>query len=166
MDGSERLRVVSSRIRPVAAAVVATLAMLIVGGGAVSADQVYHSERLPLMATGLEGHPDLRSGHVVNIHPNGPVNGALERYMVNGAAADTSYDVVIVVYTDATCTDVFMLLPTTSVQTDALGIGHGQAKFTADDLLPFSGAQLFVHWELRVGEAAAYETDCTEVNID
>jgi hypothetical protein len=90
---------------------------------------------------------------VANIHPNGPVNGALERYMVNGAAADARYDVVIVVHTDAACTDVFMLLPTTSVATNGHGRGHGQAKFTADDLIPFSGAQLFVHWERDIARS-------------
>ena len=35
----------------------------------------------------------LRSGQVVDIHANGPQIGALERYEINGARANTSYEV-------------------------------------------------------------------------
>ena len=48
----------------------------------VFADQAYHSERLDLSVTEdgvAAGHPELQRGQVVNIHPNGPVNGAHER---------------------------------------------------------------------------------------
>jgi hypothetical protein len=66
-------------------AFVGVFAMILTVSTTVVADQVYHSERLPFALTDaglLAGHPELRSGQVVNIHPNGPVNGALERYMI------------------------------------------------------------------------------------
>lgn len=56
----------------------------------VLADQSYYTERLPLLA--VADHP-LRNGMVVNIHPNGPVNGALEEYVLNGAKPNTEYGV-------------------------------------------------------------------------
>ena len=143
----------------------AALAALLFAGGDASADRVYHSERLPLSSTGLEGHPELRSGHVVNIHPNGPENGALERYSLNGAAPNTAYAVVIVV--DTSCGGDFLFeLPTVTVQTNARGVGHGRLRFTPEDLADLSGATLGVHWEFRVDDDAAYDTECTTVTLD
>ena len=81
---------------------VGTLALLM-PTSIIFADQVFHSERLPLFLTqdGADaGHPQLRSGHVVDIHPNGPVNGAHERYMVNGAKPNHNYQVVLRIFTD------------------------------------------------------------------
>jgi hypothetical protein len=81
---------------------VGMLALLAPSTG-VRADQDFHTERLPLTLT-AEGaetdppHPALRSGHVVDIHANGPQIGALERYLINGARANSSYKVVLEVF--------------------------------------------------------------------
>src|SRR5690606_7017344 len=87
-------------------AVVAGLA----GASVAVADKAYHTERLPFSLTDAgaqAGHPELRSGHVVNIHPNGPVVGAIEQYMLNGAKPRTTYGVILTAYVldNGECTD-------------------------------------------------------------
>lgn len=146
-------------------------ASLVFLAGEASADQVYHSERLPLADTGLAGHPALRSGHVVNIHPNGPRNGALERYMVSGAAPGTTYQVVLQLQAGNCSGAPLGPFPSVLINTDAQGNGHGKLLITRDfiDDAGLAGAQLGVTWELQVGGAggpAAYTTACTNVAID
>ena len=135
------------------------------------ADQVYHSERLDFWLTDegeAAGHPELRSGHVVNIHPNGPVNGALERYMINGAAANASYQVVILAFSDLGCAgEPTLAIPTALLETTAQGNAHGQGHFSRADIDPFSGATVGVFWTLEDEDGVvAYRTDCTVVSID
>jgi hypothetical protein len=60
-----------------------------------SADAVYHTERVELEPV---GGATLRSGSVVNIHVNGPELYAKEVYQLNGAAANTSYQVFLLAY--------------------------------------------------------------------
>jgi hypothetical protein len=135
------------------------------------ADQTYHSERLDFWRTAAgqaAGHPKLRSGHVVNIHPNGPVNGALERYMINGAAANANYQVVIVAFPDLGCAGTPGLsIPTDLLETNRQGNAHGQGHFSRADIDPFSGATFGVSWTLVDEDGVvAYRTDCTVVSID
>lgn len=133
------------------------------------ADRVYHSERLKFALTpagDASDHPELRSGQVVNIHPNGPVNGALERYMVNGAKPNTTYDVVLEAFADGCDGEPALRLITATLETNAQGVAHADARFTPDDLAPFSGATVSARWTLTAGGVAAYQTSCTTVTID
>ncbi len=134
----------------------------------VFADQVYHSERLDLAVTedgAAAGHPELRKGQVVNIHPNGPVNGAHERYMIVGAMPNTSYQVEIQVF--ESCGGDFMFpIPTVTVDTDKHGKGRAKATFSAEDLAGFSGLTIGAQWHLIADGVAAYATECTTVTID
>src|ERR687897_3739153 len=107
-------------------------ALLVGTAATAAADADYHSERLEL--TGA-ADPDFH-GQVVNIHANGPVIGALERYQVVRAAPQTSYEVWIQLCTDAGFVD---FIPTAELVTNRQGNGHAQARFTAQDLEPFSG---------------------------
>jgi hypothetical protein len=133
---------------------------LILGTAATAAaDADYHSERLEL--TGA-ADPDFH-GQVVNIHPNGPVNGALERYQVAGATPTTSYDVWIQSCTAGGFED---FIQTAVLVTDAHGNGQAQAAFTAEDLEPFSGSTISIRWALKSGDAIVYTTPCTTVSID
>lgn len=144
-----------TRLTGIAAVVLALTAFASPAG----ADAVYHSERLQFTGGGPDFH-----GHVVNTHPNGPVNGALERYQVVGADADTEYAVWI-----QTCdaggvfTDFLM---TTTLATNKHGNGHAKAGFTAEALEPFSGAVISIRWALKDGGAIEYTTSCTTVTID
>lgn len=142
-------------IGPAALIVAVVVAFLLVGHGTAQADSVYHTERLELTPTGVE----TGSGQVVNIHANGPVVGALERYQLKGALPDTTYVVWLVV-------GGADFMPTATIETDRHGNGHAKARFSADDLAPFSGAVLPVKWELRVDGVAAYETTTTIVTLD
>src|SRR4051794_25809156 len=99
--------------------ILATTAILATGGAA-AADDVYHTERLSFVG----GVDPAFHGQVVNIHPNGPVNGALERYQVVGAEPSTEYEVWIQFCDDANFTD---FTQTTDLTTDARGNGHASA---------------------------------------
>ena len=128
-------------------------------GGVAAADRAYHSERLSFSG----GSDPAFHGQVVNIHANGPVNGALERYQVVGAAPSTDYEVWIQFCGDGGFAD---FTQTTVLATDARGNGHASAAFSAADLAPFSGATVVIRWVLRVDATDVYATPCTTVTID
>lgn len=137
----------------VAAVIVGALA----ASGSALADSAYHTERLAFEpVTGSE----TGSGMVVNIHPNGPVIGALERYQLKNAQPNTEYDVWLVVAGGD-------FLQTATILTDRRGNGHAKAGFSAADLAPFSGAVVPVQWVLRTDDINdAYATDVTIVTLD
>jgi hypothetical protein len=133
------------------------------------ADSTFHTRRLALTLTttgALADHPELRSGHVVDIHANGPQIGALERYMVNGAKANTSYTVTLLLF-DGGCSGASAgVLTTVTLETNAQGNAHGKTLFTPEELAPFAGLVFGVRWTLVSGGVAAYETSCIDVAID
>ena len=109
----------------------------------VGADQLFHSKRLDFWLTAdgeAAGHPELRSGHVVDIHPNGPVNGALERYMINGAAPNSSYQVVLQVFSLGGRGPASPPLSTALLETNAQGNAHSQWRFGRAETDGFSGS--------------------------
>ena len=55
---------------------------------------------------------------------------------------------------------------TTGLVTNRQGDGHAQAKFTAAQLAPFSGATVSIRWVLKSGGPIAYTTACMTVTID
>ncbi len=138
----------------------------------VVADQLFHSVRLSLELTpdgAAHGHPVLRSGHVVDIHPNGPVNGAHERYLLNGAKPNTAYTVLLRVF-DGSCAgpadSSLDPLKTVTLTTDQQGNAQGKFDFPASPPLP---APVFfgVRWTLVDGNGVvAYDTDCITVGLD
>src|SRR2546426_3075294 len=100
----------------------------------VVADQLFHTVRLSLGLTpdgAVAGHPALRSGHVVDIHPNGPVNGAHERYQLNGAKPNTAYEVMLRVFTDncGGAPSSLDRLKTVTLTTDQHGNAQGKFEF-------------------------------------
>jgi hypothetical protein len=148
---------------------VAASVLAIAAATAALADQVYHSERIELELTAdgdAAGHPELRAGHVVNIHPNGPVNGALERYVVSGAMPDTSYDVLLEAFGGGCGGDSLFAMVTASLDTNANGAAHADLTLTPSDLAPLSGATVGAQWTLQAGGVDAYQTSCTTVVID
>lgn len=142
---------------------------LILSNSPALADQLFHTERLPLRLTeagAAAGHPELRSGHVVDIHPNGPVNGALERYMINGAKPNHDYTVFLRLFV-GDCDGLGPIdLPTVVLGTNKRGNAHGKITFPVETVLPepiFFG----IFWELVDEEGvAAYDTDCIQVGLD
>lgn len=149
----------------VASAVAALATVALVPGA--RADQVFHSERIPLIP--VNGAP-LQSGFVVDIHANGPVIYALERYQLNGALPNTTYQVVSQVFLDPTCmANLIGSIPDATLQTNASG--NGEAKD-----VPISPAQitqfglhnttLGINWQILSNGAVVYQTGCIPVRAD
>lgn len=152
-------------------ALVGTIACLLISSPASFADQLFHSDRLLFFRTEAgeaAGHPLLRSGHVVDIHPNGPNNGALERYMINGAKPNHSYDVVLRIFNDDCDGDpsVFDMLQTTTLITNNKGNAHEKHLFPFGTSLE-EPAFVGVYWTLiDENEVVAYRTECILVGLD
>ena len=151
---------------------IGTMAVVLTSPLAGFADQTFHTARLSFLLTpagAAAGHPELRSGHAVDIHPNGPVNGAHERYVINGAKPNTEYDVVLRVFNDS-CAGAphpeFDFLGTITLTTDKHGNAQGKFTFPATPPLP-APVFLGVLWTL-VDEngVVAYDTDCITVGLD
>jgi hypothetical protein len=147
------------------------LAMAITAGPAF-ADQSQHTDHLALSVTAAgaaAGHPELRSGQVVNTHTSGSVNFAIEDYMVNGAKPGTAYAVVLLLFAGS-CSGplAFPFANGVVLSTDAQGNAHGQAKITPDDVASFGlhDTDWGITWTLVAGGVAAYTTDCSQVHID
>ena len=140
--------------------------VLLLGSTAVSADQAYHTERLEFKAIG--GAPDLRAGHVINAHSNGPIRYAHETYMVNGARANETYDVVIQVFFGSDCTgSPDVALTTAVIETGGKGQGHASHVFVPADVAPFNPpVTIHAQWVLERNGTVDYQTRCTVINLD
>ena len=148
---------------------VGVLALVLTPLTTVVADKDFHSQRLSFSRTeagALNQHPELRSGHVVDIHANGPQIGALEQYMINGAKPNTSYQVVLDVLDGGCEGDPFGLIPTVTLGTNTQGNAHGQVVFTPAQLAPFAGMVFGIRWTLVAGVVIAYQTPCIVVAVD
>jgi len=142
-----------------------TLALGVFSGVPVRADSTFHTEQIPLMA--VNGAP-LQSGFVVDIHTNGPVNYALERYVLVGAAPNTSYQVVTWVYADPGCTTTLLpfALPDAGLQTNVSGDGEAGHSISPATVQPFRGMTLYLVWQVMMGSTVAYQTACIPVALD
>src|SRR5260221_8599702 len=120
------------------------LAAMIVGApivlaGPGVADSVYHSGHYNL--TAVNAAP-LRSGFVENIHANGPTVYAHEQYVLNGAAPNTTYQVVLMIFPgDTTCSGTpAVAIPTATIHTNAAGDGVAYHVFIPADANGLHGA--------------------------
>lgn len=130
----------------------------------VMADQSYHTERLPLRLTAVgeaAGHT-LRNGMVVNSHPNGPVNGAIETYVLEGAKPNAEYEVWWVVE------GVGPVFTGVVVSTDKQGNGRAQLHIPRQWQIDMglTNIDLTIMWVFMSGGLDVYVTDWTEVHID
>ena len=159
------MRVASGLLRPrglVAALAVGVLSLSALAPVA-SADQTFHTARIPLLP--VNGAP-LQSGAVVDVHANGPVIYAQERYLLVGAAPDTTYHVQIAAYlpSDTACTTPLEVIPEATLTTNPAG--NGEAGFTfAPSQAPPAGI-LNLQWTVLAGGAVVYQTACTPVALD
>jgi hypothetical protein len=135
--------------------------------GPVSADSVYHSERLALEP--LAGA--LGKGMVVNIHPNGPKVFAAERYGLRDAEANSSYTIWLII--DATrlgCDFPGLQIPmATALETNATGNGTTPADFffPPEGIPPcLRHASFPIHWEATLRGTLTHITDSTTVTLD
>ncbi len=156
-------------MKPLGALLLLLASILSLSISSVSADKVFHSENLPLSLTtegASAGHPQLRSGHVIDIHPNGPVNAAIERYMIHGAKPDTSYQVTLRIFKGGCSGGFLTSINTAMLVTDENGNAQGGHKFTPADLAGVHGMVFGVKWDLVSGSINAYDTACIKVTVD
>ena len=153
------------------ACLLASCAMVLAPGSAL-ADQSYHTDHLIVSLTSAgaaAGHPELRTGFVNNIHTQGPVNFAIEEYLLNGAKPNTAYQVVLLLQA-TNCSGVFLFpFPNgASVVTDAAGNGHAQAKVTPEQATAFGlhNKDFGIRWSFVAGGVLAYLSQCSNVHID
>jgi len=149
---------------------------LAIAAGPVSADQVYHTERLTLDPVGRAAG----SGMVVNIHPNGPQRYAIEQYQLRHGEPRSSYQVYLHLYLDdgATCQDpgTPASLPTAVIKTNGAGNGTAQLVLTPENIAEaglLAGMSFPIDWTLSQittpNEAdwpTTHKTDCTIVTLD
>ena len=144
------------------------LLLLVTSLSPVYADQVFHTTRLTFFLTPdgtAAGQPQLKSGQVVDIHANGPKVGAIGQYMINGAEPNTSYQVVLRIFSK--CGGDFLFpIPTALLATNSVGFAHGSHLFTPADTAPFKGMTVGISWTLVSGDVTAYSTNCISVTID
>ena len=155
-----------------AAALTAGLAAVAaVSGPAARADQVYHSQHIALKPVGTE---PLKSGFVENIHVNGPTIYAHEIYVLNGAAAATTYQVTLNVFVDdpGCAGSAGVVLPTAPITTNAAGNGRADTVFTPSDADGLRHATHGVIWTVSVDPVGPvppvvkYTTACQAITLD
>jgi hypothetical protein len=129
------------------------------------ADSTYHSGHIALAP--IAGAPFL-SGFVENIHANGPNVYAHEIYQVAGAAPNTTYQVVLSIWTTSTtCSGSPSLqLPTATLTTNTAGNGRADVFFTPADADGLRGLTLSARWTLWNGTTPTYATDCEILKLD
>jgi hypothetical protein len=130
------------------------------------ADRVFHTQQLALEAVGEASG----SGFVVDVHPNGPLNFAQERYALRGADAGASYQVFLVIDASAipNC-DSLRILMAADLQTNAAGNGTTPADFVfrPGGIPPCLRNTSFpIHWEVELGGTLTYQSDVIVDTLD
>jgi hypothetical protein len=130
----------------------------------VSADQTFHTERIPLLP--VAGAP-LHQGFVVDVHANGPVIFAQERYVLVGATPNGVYQVQLMAHlsSDGSCSGrLIATIPEATLLTNAAG--NGEAGFTFIPAQAPPPGTYDLQWQVLTGGTVAYQTACTPVAID
>jgi hypothetical protein len=129
------------------------------------ADRAYHAAHLALAPV---GSAPLTSGFVENIHANGPNIYAHEIYQLNGAEPNTSYQVVLSIWTGNTsCSgEPTLQLPTATLTTNSGGNGLSDVVFTPEDAGGLRGSTVSAMWTLSSGATATYATECEVITLD
>jgi hypothetical protein len=149
------------------AVVTAAAVLTSLSGTAAYADQQYPSQHYDL--TPISGAP-LQNGFVENIHADGPIVFAHERYVLNGASPDSLYQVVLSIWTsNLTCSGspTFQLHPA-ELQTNATGNAEAGHTFSPQDVeqAGLLGHTVSATWQLWTSGSPSYETGCAVVPLD
>jgi hypothetical protein len=136
---------------------------VLVFAASATANQTFHTLTAPLMS--VNGAP-LQSGWVHDIHTNGNNVGGHEVYHIAGAIPNTSFQVVIQFYGNATCAGTASPIPTAILTTNGAGSANGSHVFAASPKPPPPPVDDSAVWQL-VGPNGAvdYTTTCHLVII-
>jgi hypothetical protein len=144
------------------------LLCLALSPGLAAADSVYHTERLALEPVGgARG-----TGMVVNIHPNGPVVFASERYALRDAEPNASFTVWLLIDASevAACDFPGLIIPMKAdLRTNERGNGTSPAAFyfSPGGIPPCLRNRSFpIHWEVTLAGVLTHQTDSTIVTLD
>jgi hypothetical protein len=156
---------VGSKLRRHGIALVAlVLGMLPLVASTAAADQYFHTSHAELTPIGTA---PLQSGFVNDIHTNGVMISAQERYVLNGAMPDTTYSVALhISLADPTCTVVNAVRQTSTFTTNPAG--NGEANFTfyaAHPLPPPNPRTIYIRWVVSSGGVPQYQTACIPVSV-
>jgi len=142
----------------------ALCAFVVLNAGGAFADGVYHASHVELNAV---SGASLRSGFVENIHANGPTVYAHEQYVLNGAAPNTAYQVVLMVFPgDPTCSSTPLSIPTATIQTNAAGNGTAYHVFRPADADGLRSTTVGGIWTVSAGGSPDYQTGCETIVLD
>ena len=132
-----------------------------------TADRTFPTAKFDLNA--VAGAP-LRSGHVIDIHAEGPRVYAQERYHLSGALPGTEYKVVLSIFGDTGCDkgSLIVALTTDTFATNRAGNGHGSATFRPEDAAGLAAQQdeYGLVWDVILDGVVAYSTGCQVVALD
>jgi hypothetical protein len=141
-----------------------SMLVLVLAAPPALADQVSHSQHIPLHAV---GDAPLRNGFVENIHAEGPMVFAHEVYVLAGALPNTTFTVSIAVYfRDVTCGSTPITFTTATLTTSAGGGGTADVFFSPEDAAALRNAAHGAIWTLSVDDTPVYRTDCTTIVLD
>ena len=159
------------------------IALLVIPVGTALADGEFHTIKVPISLTGegaIAGHT-LTSGWVMRTNTEGPVNYYVERYLLNGAKPNTTYDIGFefeavpgVVFTS--------FIELTSIQTNENGNGLLSYRNSPDmvaNIYPNTTREwrcVFIEggtrvpvapgWWIIYGGTRAFETEMIEFHFD
>jgi hypothetical protein len=110
----------------------------------------------------------LRSGHIINIHPNGPQVFARERYVLIGAEPNTEYQVNLLLYpNEPDCDGEAVVIPTAEIETNGVGNGTAEVVILPADIGDLHNATHGVAREVTLEEEAVYAAAlCSAVTLD
>jgi len=129
-----------------------------------SADQAFHTLRLPLTAV---ADAPLASGAVIDVHAQGPTIYAQERYLLVGARAGTSYQVTLYVNSEPGCTSLLFPVPTATMTTNAAGNAEGKSTLPPEGVAGLPRTTYYLKWQVStLGGPVAYTTECVPVILD
>jgi hypothetical protein len=148
-------------LRPILA--IASFAAVLAFAANATANQTFHTLTAPLMS--VDGSP-LQSGWVHDIHTNGNNVGGHEVYHIAGATPNTTYQVVIQFYPNATCvTGTATPIPTATLTTNGAGAANGSHDFAASPKPPPAPVDDSAIWQLVGPNGISYATTCHLVII-
>lgn len=116
----------------------------------------------------VDGVAPLRSGGVVDTFTEGMQNFAIERYQLNGATANTTYDVRLVIHLGTEdCSGSPIIQPALQLSTNAAGNGQATIRVPPQFIPPVALDRInSLFWELLVGGIVHYRTDCLPIFED